>query len=319
MPRYAADGSVFDRSQSLMVFRIQLFMLQWFPTAYSWLMDKFLARLSAKSFPGIPESWRFSPAPPFSIHPPLIADEIFPLFKSGFAEPVTAIKRVIGPRSLELQDGRVLSDVDAIIFCTGYDTIVPFIDDEYNPYPVIGKPPKLYRGIFPLHVDPEIRTSLAFLGHGAFNLVGFIQAELCQMAISQIWLGRSALPPYQEMKQWHRDWIKWRQDQESRQTTKVSFLSGFLSAADQFPWLDKTAGTGILEHFSWFSFKSWIFWWRNKKFYQLCHTGLFSPALVRLFDTGKRKAWPQAREQIYRDNEDVAQGQQEQLKKLKRE
>jgi dimethylaniline monooxygenase (N-oxide forming) len=319
MPRYAANGSVFDRAQSLMVFRIQLFMSKWFPTAHNWLMDKFLARLSANAFPGIPESWRFSPAPSFSTHPPLIADEIFPLFRSGFAEPVTTIKRIVGPRSIELQDGHVLSDVDAIVFCTGYDTFVPFVVDEYNPYPVIGKPPNLYRGIFPLHVDHDIRTSLAFLGHGAFNLVGFIQAELCTMAISQIWLGRSALPPYQEMQQWHSDWIKWRKDLQKRKLTKTSFLSGFVSAVDQFPWLDKTAGTGLLEHFNLFSIKSWSFWWHDRKFYHLCHTGLFSPALLRLFDTGKRKAWSQAREQIYQDNEDVERGQQEQLQKLKRD
>ncbi|KIW04122.1 uncharacterized protein PV09_04932 [Verruconis gallopava] len=317
IPRYAADGSVFDRSQSLMVFRLQLFLSRWLPTTYNWLMDFFLSRLSAKVFPGIPPSWGFSPAPSFALHPPLVADEIYPLFKSGFAEPVTAIERVTGGRSLELRDGRVLTDVDAIIFCTGYDTSVPFVDNEYNPYPVVGESPHLYRGIFPLHADEEVRNSLAFLGHGAFNLVGFIQAELCTMAVSQIWLGHSALPSYEEMKQWHSGWMQWRQDQQKAQSTEVTFLPGFVSAEDQFPWLDRTAGTGLVEHFSWFSLRSWSFWWRDRRFYTLCNTGFFSPALVRLFDMGKRKAWSQAREQIYKDNEDVARGQQERLRKLK--
>jgi len=139
------------------------------------------------------------------------------------------------------------------------------------------------------------------------------------MSISQIWQGHSSLPLYEEMKRWHWNWLKWRQDLESRQKIKSSFLPVFVSVVDQFPWLDKIAGTGILDHFNLFSRKSWTFWWRDRKFYNLCQTGLLSPALVRLFDTGKRKAWPDAREQIVKDNESVERQRQGRLENLKRE
>ena len=45
------------------------------------------------------------------------------------------------------------------------------------------------------------------------------------------------------------------------------------------------------------------FWWRDREFYKLCKSGIWSPAIWRLFDTGKKKTWSGARAQIYKDNE----------------
>lgn len=121
---------------------------------------------------------------------PLMADAIYPHLESGFAEPVSQVQRITSPHTVELKDGRILTDIDTIIYCTGYDMAVPFVPAEYNPYPVIGEPPVLYRNIFPINKDPAIRNSLAFLGHGALAFPGFVQHEWISMAISQIWQGK---------------------------------------------------------------------------------------------------------------------------------
>jgi dimethylaniline monooxygenase (N-oxide forming) / hypotaurine monooxygenase len=261
-----------------------------------------LNSISTKAMP-VEESWKFFPPPSAAMTAPLIADEIYPLLKSGFAEPVRKVKTIIGPRSVEMLDGRIIDNIDAIIYCTGYDLCVPFLSPEFNPYPVVGEPAQLFHGTFPLHPDPEVRNSLAFLGHGGIAFPGFVQHEVLGMVVSQTWLGRSLLPPYEEMLRWHRDFIKWRTDLIAKQPTQSTFLVAMQPYSDHLHWMDKQAGIGILEHFGWTSWKAWQFWWQDREFYAKCVKGLWTPAIWRLFETGKRKAWPQAREQIYIDNE----------------
>jgi dimethylaniline monooxygenase (N-oxide forming) len=293
-------------------------MSTWFPNFFNWLFDRIILAMSAKAYPNIPKSWNLSPAPSVSTTAPMIADEIFPLLKSGFAEPVASVKRITGPKRVELTDGRVLSDIDGIVYCTGYDIGVPFMTNEFNPYPAAGEVPNLYRGIFSLHSDPSVRNSLAFLGHGAVTFTGFIQHELIGIAISQIWLGNSHLPSFEDMKEWHRNYLAWREELVRKQKFESTFYILFQPFADHLQWLDKTAGTDVFEHFGWVSSKAWAFWWRERALYKKCRSGLFSPAIWRLFDTGKRKAWLRAREQIWQDNKDVERQIRERNEKMKR-
>ena len=304
-PRYTADGAVFDKSQSLALLFLQLFLATWFPNFTNWLYDTVILRMSAKAFPNIPKAWNLSPAPSISVTPPLIADEIFPLMRSGFVEPVSGVSKITSSKSVELTDGRLLSDIDVIIYCTGYDMCVPFMTDDINPYPATGEAANLYRGIFPLHEDPAVRNSLAYLGHAGVTFPGFVQYEMIAMAVSQIWLGKSTLPPFDEMKAWHGKHLAWREDVMTRQKIKSTFYVVVMRIADHMKWLDKTAGTGVFDHFGWLSAKAWYFWWTDRSFYNICLNGLLSPALWRLFDTGKRKRWPGAREQVLQDNMDV--------------
>ena len=289
-------------------------MATYLPHLFNWLMDKALRYMSAKAFPDVPESWRFSPAPSVAVTPPLIAHELYTLMKSGFAEPVAAVAHVTGPKSVLLTDGRALDDIDAIIYCTGYEWAVPFLPPEFNPYRVVGEPAELFHGTFPLHADPSVRNSLAFLGHGAVTFPGFVQHELLSMAVSQTWLGNSPLPPLAEMKTWHDGFLAWRRDVASRQKIDSTFYVGFLPFGDHMNWLDKTAGSGVFERFGWFNWKSWQFWWRERGFKSNILTGLLSPAIWRYFETGKRKAWVGAKEQILKDNE-AAVKQKERYKK----
>lgn len=296
----------------------QVFMSTWFPNLLDWLMDKFLVMMSKKAFPTQRKEWNLLPAPSVATTTPLIADEIYSFFESGFAEPVCAVQQIVGPKSVLLTDGRVLEDIDTIIYCTGYDFAVPSVPAEYNPYPVIGEPPHLYRYIFPLHPDPDVRNSLAFLGHCATGFPGFVQFELGAMAIPQVWRGKSPLPPLDEMKKWHEKQTAWRQSVIARSKYMSSFYVCLIPLTDYLTWMDETAGTGILEHFSFFSLKAWQFWWRDREFYNLCKGGLLSPAIWRLFDMGRRKPWAGAREQAIKDNKYADKRQQERLRMQKK-
>jgi len=297
------DGATFDQDHTLSFMFFQAFMETWFPGFFMWLAQRVLLSMSKKAFPNQPKSWKFDPTPTVATTPPLIVDKLYDLMISGWAEPVDNIQRVIGPKSIELTDGRLLNNIDSIIFCTGYDMVVPFLSGKHNPYDHAGAPPYLYRNIFPLHSDPDVRNSLAFVGHGAIPFPGFVQHELITMAIAQVWRGRSPLPPYEEMKAWHRRQLQWREERKAMQKQETTFYVAFVPFADSVRWLNWAAGAGIYEHFSWFSWRAWAFWWKDRAFYRKVKSGLFSPSIWRLFDMGKRKTWDGAKQTIYKDNE----------------
>jgi dimethylaniline monooxygenase (N-oxide forming) len=292
-----------DRMQNLGFVFVQSFMSKRFPNFFNNFFDNAIESISNKSFPNLPKAWNLLPAPSHVITSPLVADEIYPLLRSGFATPVPEVKQITDARTVELVDGTILENIDAIVYCTGYDLSVPFIDKEFDPYPVAGQAPDLYRGIFPLHPDPKVRESLAFLGHAGFFLAGLVTWELVGLAVTQIWKGKSHLPSHGEMKQWHDNWLEWRKDLIRRQKTNVNSLLAMVPFYDQWTWLNQTVGTGILDHFGAFNSKAWSFWWQDRSFYSKCKSGILSPAIFRLFDEGKRKAWSEAKEQIIKDNE----------------
>ncbi|KIY01037.1 uncharacterized protein Z520_03703 [Fonsecaea multimorphosa CBS 102226] len=323
IPRYTADGKTYDQSQTMTLMFLQVFLERWFPRLWTWFIDWAFAAMSKQAYPNQRKEWNLTPALSLAISTPLVADAIYPHLESGFAEPVAAVQEILGPSAVRLTDGRVLDDIGSIIYATGYESAVPYAPKEYNPYPVADEAPVLYRNIFPLHEDPDVRNSLAFLGQGGFPFPGFVVFELATMAVSQIWLGRSHLPPLAEMRAWHRAHLAWRQSQVRRyypSAIQRNFYAIFMPAHDQLHWLDRTAGTGMFAHFSPFSWRAWRFWWScdDRDFYRLCKSGLLSPALWRLFDMGRRKPWAGAKQQIIEDNRFVESRRQERLRALEK-
>lgn len=280
-----------------------MFILTWFPRFWDWLLDRLLNSLSKSYFPDLRPEWKLRPAPSSAVCPPLTADGLYSALSSGFAEPVGPVSQVTGAKTVQLADGRILSDIDTIIYCTGYDFDVPFTPKEYNPYPVVGEPPRLYRNTFPLSPDPEIRNSLVFLGQVGVAFPGFVQHELVAMAVSQIWRSKASLPSLEDMESWYRRYITWRNEIKSRHEAKSTFYTAFVPFVDHIKWLDETAGTGLFSHFGWFSLRAWRLWWEDRELYTKVLYGLFSPSAWRLFDLDRRKPWSQARRQVLLDNE----------------
>jgi dimethylaniline monooxygenase (N-oxide forming) len=285
--------------------KVFLFMNTWLPSLWQTFVDYLFVKMSKEAFPHQPKEWGLLPAPSIAVTTPMIADELYPLLRNGFATPVTGIRAVTGPKQVTLTDGRVLDDIDSIVYCTGYYFDVPkFVPAEYHPYPDPDKQPYLYRNIFPLHPDPEVRNSLAFTGQVGYPFPGFVQFEFYTLAIAQIWKGNKKLPPLKEMVQWHTDKIA--EDEKLLKKYGHARYAVFTRPEDMFSWVHETTGIGLFEHTSFFSWRSWQLWWSDPKFYKLLTTGLFSPAIWRLFDMGGRKCWPEAKQQIIKDNEFAA-------------
>ena len=324
----AQMAPVYDRMPPLYFTLFTLYIAAWFPTAFNWMIDTLIRTMSKKGFPNPPASLgslATTAAPSVAVAPPLIASELYPHFESGFCEGVPEVKRITGPKSIELKDGRILEDIDAIVYCTGYHAFIP-VDlepSEHNPYPYPGALPNLYRNTFPLHENPDIRNSLAFLGQVAIAFPGFAQHEAISICTSQIWKGNSSLPSLPDMQKWCQDYRKWREDMTRQYNAQSTFYTFFVPMGEHMAWIDSCAGFGMRQHFGlgsrWTNLRAWKFWWNDRELYNLCLSGLTTPAMFRLFDEGKRKAWDGAREQIFIDNERVKKQQETRLRAMKKE
>ncbi|PVH84201.1 flavin-containing monooxygenase-like protein [Cadophora sp. DSE1049] len=326
LPRYDDDGATSDQAATLKFTLFMAFMYRHFPLLVNWLFDKLLNMISTKAFPNLPKEWGLRPAPHTAISTPLFADTLWPHLQSKFAEPIPAIRRIAGPRSVELTNGRILQDIDSIIYCTGYNTNIPAglipqtpsSTESLHPYPnnTIGSPPNLYRNMFPLHPDASIRTSLAFLGHGAILLPGFIQFELNAMAISQVWLGNTLLPTLPSMLSWHKNNLAERQHNISYYGAlpNSTYYPTFMNMGEHFKWVDDAAGTGIYRNLGmgmgWGNWGAWRLWWSDRELYGVVMGGVFTPFVWRLFEGGKRRAmeWGECRAAILRQNELAGEG-----------
>ncbi|KAH7346393.1 flavin-containing monooxygenase-like protein [Rhexocercosporidium sp. MPI-PUGE-AT-0058] len=304
LPRYGDDGATSDQAATLKFTLFMAFMYRHFPLLQNWILNKILNKISQKAFPNVPEEWGMRPAPHVAIATPLMADTLWTHLQSGFAEPVPLIRRIAGARSVELTNGRVLENIDSIIYCTGYNTDIPdgLIPkttgiESLHPYPdgSSGQAPYLYRNIFPLHSDETIRNSIAFLGHGAILLPGFSQFELNAMAISQIWKGNSSLPPRYEMLAWHKRNISERQHNISYYgaLSNSTYYSTFVNMGDHLKWVDDAAGTGVYRNLgtAWLNWRAWRLWWVDRELYWAVMEGVLTPA------------WGECRRMILRQNE----------------
>jgi dimethylaniline monooxygenase (N-oxide forming) len=317
LPRFRSDGSTFDAHGTVKMTFIMTFMNKYLPALFWWMMQRILIKQSHEGFPGALEDWQLSPSPSVVVRTPLMADALWPLLKSGFAEPVSSIRCVCGPKSVQLADGRTLDDIDTIIYCTGYHFSLPdglvsrdSDADSYNPYPQGSKcrEPRLYRNVFPMDENKEIRNSLAYLGHGYIPFPGFVQFEMTAAAVSQVWRGKSSLPSLPEMEGWFARHIKRRKTLQERYLPleNSTFYPILLDTTDFFEWIDQAAGTGLYKHLGsgWVNWRAWKLWWEDRAFYNILQTGMFTPAIWRLFETGKRQAlrWDECKQIILSEN-----------------
>lgn len=293
-----------------------------FPRYGDSFFDSFMKDLQDKSFKIRPE-WGFEvrvhrgstrnldqlyvyfPQPPQKI--PMVSDNLVPFLEDGSIESVKGIKRILGPTTVELDDGKKI-DVDTLIWCTGYQSDFSMIDPRFDPsccpskwLAASGSNNKalfrLYHNVFSL----EKPDSLAFLGYIQFALGGFQIFDMASQAIAQVWQGASSLPTHSEMEssvQKQHDWL-------IGQAQHGNNISSGTTDAD--PWMraiEGLAGTGVYEYLG-YGWKGWLFWLRDRSFCNMLMGGIWSPHIHRVFE-GRRKTWAGARQAIERVNEAVA-------------
>ena len=274
------------------------------------MVNKKIQSIMDQSFGKLEAEWNLSPWPPIKVSPPVVSDTLIGHLQSGRVRSVSGIKRIIGPRRVELNDGEQI-DVDAMICCTGYRNDFSIIDRRYDPS--IDPPaawsqapgskdrplPRLYQNVFSL----EKPDSLAFVGCVWFASGSFCIADIASMCIAQVWVGKSTLPGPEEMSRW-----------TDRQTDRMVGLAhrgtpvvASVPQADWLRWADETAGAGLYERMGW-GRKGWWFWWTDRELYGIVMDGVLTSASWRLFDEGKRKPWPEARGEIVRLNREAQEG-----------
>lgn len=279
-----------------------------FPRLYELIFNAICKKMQDNAFKIRPE-WGLSPAISVLHALPVISDNLIPLLESGDITSVPKIKRVTGPREIELTDGKRL-DVDTIIWCTGYEAdfslLDPSVDPTRNTTPKWaeaigsrGKPlPRLYQNVFSL----DYPDSLAFMGNLLVATSAFPISDICTMAIAQIWKGNSPLPSIDEMNRAtdkHHETI-------CKLANRGSVVPGWLRQSDWLAWADKAAGSHVYEHLGW-GLKGWKLWWNDRALYRMLMDGIFTPFVWRVFDgEGKRKKWDGAREAIEKVNAELA-------------
>ncbi|PGH27598.1 hypothetical protein AJ80_00611 [Polytolypa hystricis UAMH7299] len=269
-----------------------------FPTMAEKMITGALTKMQNQAFTLDPE-WKFSPAPPITQSVPIISDNLIDELRAGHISSVGGLKRVIDGCIVELEDGTQL-EVDSIIFCTGYKADFSILGDadpsrnttrHWAAAPGSnGKPlPRLYRNIFSLdHPD-----SLAIMGALAFMTPAFQAYDLASMAVAQVWRGNTTLPSRDEMNSHvdeHHEWV-------CSLAARGSVYPGIVKAPGWMKWVNDAAGTGVNEYLG-YGLAGWWYWCRNFAFCRMLMTGLSSPHVYRLFETGKRKTWSGAREAI---------------------
>ncbi|RXG42656.1 hypothetical protein VDGE_00736 [Verticillium dahliae] len=150
---------------------------------------------------------------------------------------VKGVKRVVGPRTVELDNGDIIEDVDAIIACTGYRADFSLLPDLPSTQLDASLPafPDLYQMIFP----PRYADSLACTNYCIINESAAAYRELQAMAIAQVWAGNSVLPSQEAMTVQVNEYQTWLARQ------MLTFPATMLGKGQMYPWmrwLHDTAG-----------------------------------------------------------------------------
>lgn len=273
------------------------------PSTFGKIFSKVIAGMSEDAAKGrIMPEWNFTPTTSIHFVRPLISETIIDHLESGAVRSVAGIRQVTSDTGIELEDGSNI-DVDAIIFCTGYDRgslLANFI--RYSGDPAL---PNLYFNIFP----PDYADSLVFMNYW-FIGTGICEiADLVGIAIAQIFAGNSNLPTKEQMNQEiakHHSVVREMAAREVAHPTGGA-MEKFVDEASFRHFLHDMAKTRVNQMLG-YGWEGWNFWWREPQLCSVLLTGIESPHLYRLFDPPsetRRKRWPAARAAIEIANEQL--------------
>jgi dimethylaniline monooxygenase (N-oxide forming) len=298
-PRWR-DGTPGDLIVSWRRRQINGFLQRNFPRAAKWLADQALSLLLHRTWGRPDPEWRLQPYPSALLSLPASSESLIPALKNGTLTSLYGLKRFVGPKSIEFDDGTIMDDIDAVICATGYTadfSVAPFLEKSrpsgYDGADLV----RLWMNTFP----PKYAESICMLCYSAYGKNnGFSFSDVSAMAVSNLWRGVHPLPTVEDMEKTvdaHQEWVasRWRMDDKiDVSMVKQYEFQGFLHEA---------AGTGM-ENLGW-GWKGWKFWFQDPKMYYLMNDGVETAHAYRFFETGKRKTWPGARDAIIHMNEAV--------------
>lgn len=306
VPRRLKNGTNLDHGMNYRMVQAIHFIESYYPGAISAVMQFMVNRLVESEFGPLDPAWKLSPAPSIKHKIPTVSDYLIPGLRAGDIVSTAVPVRIVGDYDVELEDGTVVT-VDAIIFCTGYNsdfsimgehdpTLTP--EGNYDHYT-----PRLYQNVLSL----KYPDSLAFIGIAIAFQPAFLTTDLSTMALAQLWSIKPASPPLPstvEMQAWHLDHVKWVSSVRATHPTR-NMIKYSISDGPWMRWVQETAGINLDENLAWTNWKSWQLWWNDRHFYNLLTRGIFTPLFYRLFDSDRRKKWDGARQAIEKMNADI--------------
>ncbi|PGH33883.1 hypothetical protein GX50_03283 [[Emmonsia] crescens] len=117
--------------------------------------------------------------------------------------PISRIDSSNGVRTVDFEDGTSISNVDHIIFGTGYTWSLPFLPDIPTRN---NRVPGLY-----LHIFHQSDPTLAFIGANAGGFT-FKVFEWQAVLAARVFAGRAQLPPLEVQKKWEAERIEYKGD-----------------------------------------------------------------------------------------------------------
>ncbi|KAH8667603.1 flavin monooxygenase-like protein [Tricladium varicosporioides] len=282
---------------------IKFFLDTHLPSLSRYSFDQLIEHYSTQSFPTPDSSWRLKPAPSLANHQPVISDNLISSLAAGTITSVHGLRQFIDGETVELADGTRL-EVDAVIFCTGYEPDFSLTTPEISPLtsaapkspgydPKNAPTARLYQNIFP----PEHADSLAYLNYVALTEGAITIADLEAMALAEVWAGHYKLPSKEEMNSEIDKHHKWVQSLAKDD----SVYTGIVRPGPWLQFLNDAAGTGVNEKLG-YGIEGWKFWVTDMKLCNAMMRGVMTPFMYRIFE-GKRKKWDGAREAIFHANE----------------
>lgn len=117
--------------------------------------------------------------------------------KREVAEIVEFLPPLDHSRAVRFKDGQIESDIDAIVFCTGYYYSFPFLS-SLSPTPIVTgeRVENIYQHLF--YTD---HPSMAFVGL-PYKIIPFRTCEGQAAVVARIWAGRLELPSKSDMRAW---------------------------------------------------------------------------------------------------------------------
>lgn len=236
--------------------------------------------------------------PSIALAPRGMSEVVLPFLQNGSLQSVHGIKRFIGPKSVELDDGTILEDIDTVICATGYTadfSVTPFVQMSRPAHHNGPEIARLWMNLFP----PKYADSVVMMCYSAFGKNnGFSFSDVASMAVSNVWRGVHKIPSVAVMDREidrNQEWVaaRWKLDNAADTSMcKIWEYQGFLHEA---------AGTGM-DNLGW-GWKGWKFFLQDPKMSYMMNHGVETAHAFRFFETGKRKAWPGARDAIIHMNE----------------
>ncbi|XP_041373828.1 dimethylaniline monooxygenase [N-oxide-forming] 2-like [Gigantopelta aegis] len=201
---------------------------------------------------------------PFPFCPFMLNDDVGSRIMTGKVKVVGTVVRM-AEKSVHIDDGTVVDDVDVVVFATGYDRHLPFLDNSLvdSAQAINEQKNEWYKLIFPVHLQ---HPTLAMVGMATGEGSNLPIYEMQSRLAARVLCGKHKLPAKNTMLKDIDRWNSYFKFKFSYYKHQVPYL----------PYIEELAAElGVKPTFC------RLFWWKPRLAY-LCIFGPASPLQYRL-------------------------------------